>query len=140
MAINFFNSDNIELRLNKNEIIKRFEKIAFFEHFKIKQLNFIFVLDKEILLINNKYLKHSYPTDVISFDYSEAQFLEGDLFVSIDSILINSKKFSIKFKDELYRVMIHGLLHLMKFNDKTLFEIKVIRRKEFYYLRLFSNL
>jgi probable rRNA maturation factor len=140
LAIDFFNSKNLELQLNIKEVIKRFEKIAFFEHFKVGQLNFIFVFDKEILCYNNKFLQHNYNTDVISFDYSESVFIEGDLFISIESVEKNSREYKTSFKRELYRVMIHGLLHLMKFDDKKSSDLKVMREKENYYLKLFNKL
>jgi len=140
LEIEFFNSENKELFLNKKEIEKRFEKIAFFENYKIKHVNFVFVTDRTIFLLNSKFLNHYYPTDIITFNYCKSVFIEGDLFISLDTVRINAKFYNNSFKSELYRVMIHGILHLMKFNDKTIIDIKKMRIKENYYLKLFKNI
>ncbi len=137
MIIKFYNSDIVELNLNKKYLKRRFEKIAFFEKYKVGIINFIFVLDKNIYLLNKKYLNHYYLTDIISFDYSKSVLLEGDLFIGVKTVLKNSAKFNNSFKLELYRVMIHGMLHLMKYNDKKYSEFKLMKKKENYYLKLF---
>lgn len=138
MEINFFFQDNIQLRLNKAELIKRFEKIAFFEKYCLDAINYIFVSDRTILLYNKSYLNHKYPTDIITFDYSEDFIISGDIYISLDTIKYNSKKFNSAIKNELNRVMVHGLLHLMKLNDKSAAQKIEMRKKEDYYLKLFS--
>jgi probable rRNA maturation factor len=140
LAIELFNSEKVELHLNKKNLEERFEKIAFFEHYKIKLINIVFITDKTIILLNNRFLNHNYPTDVIAFDYCHSIFIEGDVFISVDSVRLNSKLYNNNFKSELYRVMIHGILHLLKYDDKKEKDIKVIRKKEQYYLRLFENI
>ena len=69
--------------------------------------------------MNNKYLKHNYFTDIITFDYCESDFISGDLFISIDTVKSNSFEYKTEFLDELFRVIIHGILHLLGFNDST---------------------
>lgn len=98
------------------------------------QINIIFCSDKYILDINRKYLGHDYYTDIITFDYCEGRVLSGDLFVSVDTVKANSEFYHTEFKDELNRVMVHGVLHLIGFDDHTEDEQKMMRYKEDYYL------
>ena len=87
--------------------------------------------------INEKYLKHNTLTDIITFNQSTDQnLIEADIFISIERIRENSKKLNIPFKEELHRVMIHGVLHLLGFNDKIDPEKKEMRKKENHYLAL----
>jgi probable rRNA maturation factor len=137
LEILFFNSENLKLHLDYKKNVKRFEKIAFFEGESIDFINFIFVNDRSIFLMNEKFLHHSYPTDIITFDYSLNKIVSGDIYISIDTVKFNSKKYSVTFADELNRVMIHGLLHLLGYKDKNPNEKKIMRAKENYYLRLF---
>ena len=138
MEINFFFQNNIQLHLDRSFLIKRFEKIAFFEGFCLDAINFIFVSDRSILQYNIQYLNHNFPTDIITFDYSCFKIISGDIYISIDTVKYNAKKFNSTFKKELNRVMIHGLLHLMKINDKSASEKVKMRFKEDYYLQLFT--
>jgi probable rRNA maturation factor len=137
LTIEIFSSEKTELHLNNKLMKERFEKIAFFEHYRIKLINFIFVSDRTIIILNSKFLRHYYPTDIITFDYCKSIYLEGDIYISVDTILKNSKKFNNSFKSELFRVMIHGMLHLMKYKDKNERQKKEMRLKENYYLKLF---
>ena len=84
----------------------------------------IFCDDNYLKKINVKYLNHDFFTDVISFDYSENKIIKGDVFVSVDRVKENASTFGVSFNDELFRVIIHGVLHLCGFNDKTVEEKK----------------
>ena len=97
----------------------------------IEELSFIFCSDNELLKMNKEHLKHDYFTDVITFNYNEENSLKGDVYISYDRVVDNSKEFGngVVF-DELCRVMIHGLLHLIGFNDKTEEERIVMRDQE----------
>jgi tRNA uridine 5-carboxymethylaminomethyl modification enzyme len=99
-------------------------------HKKAGAVTYIFCSDEEILRINKQYLNHDYYTDIITFDYSENELVSGDLFVSLDTVQSNSHKFGALYEEELYRVMIHGVLHLCGFNDKTSDDKKIMREKE----------
>lgn len=103
---------------------------------RIGYISIIFCSDNYVLDINQKYLQHDYFTDIITFDYCEGDRLSGDLFISVDSVLENSVEFGTEFKDELNRVIIHGLLHLVGYDDHTEKDIKLMRSKENYYLSL----
>lgn len=103
---------------------------------RIGNISIIFCSDNYVLDINQKYLQHDYFTDIITFDYCEGDRLSGDLFISVDSVRENSVEFGTEFKDELSRVIIHGLLHLVGYDDHTEKDIKLMRSKENYYLSL----
>ena len=105
---------------------------------KIGDINIIFCSDNYILDVNMRYLQHDYFTDIITFDYCEGKTLSGDLFISIDSVRENSHEYGAEFDDELHRVMVHGLLHLIGYDDHTPEEEKIIHEKEDYYLNLRS--
>ena len=100
------------------------------------QVNIIFCSDAYLLEINKKYLSHDYYTDIITFDYCEDNTLSGDLFISVDTVLDNSKFYKTEFKDELDRVMVHGLLHLIGYDDHTDEDVTMMRYKENFYLEL----
>ena len=106
---------------------------------KTGDISYIFCSDKEILRINKLYLNHDYYTDIITFDYSEKGRVGGDLFISLDTVKTNSEKFKTAYIDELHRVMIHGILHLCGFDDKTPAKSKIMRAKENETLELFHK-
>ena len=103
---------------------------------RIGDVNIIFCSDPYILDVNINYLGHDYYTDIITFDYVEGDVLSGDLFISIDSVRENASFYGADFPTELRRVMVHGLLHLIGYDDHTPEEQKVMRSKEDYYLSL----
>ncbi len=107
---------------------------------KLGNINIIFCSDNYILDVNMKYLQHDYFTDIITFDYCENNVLSGDLFISVDSVRENSVFFKTEFSDELNRVIVHGLLHLIGYDDHTPEEQKVMREKENYYLELRNHI
>ena len=94
----------------------------------------IFCSDEYLLDVNRKYLNHDYYTDIITFDYCEGPVLSGDLFISVDSVRENASVYGTEFADELNRVIVHGLLHLMGYDDHTEDDIATMRAKENYYL------
>ena len=104
---------------------------------RVGEIVCVFCSDAEILRINNQYLGHDYYTDIITFDYSENGILSGDLFISLETVKSNSEKYETCYEEELCRVMIHGILHLCGFNDKTPEDEKRIREKEDDAVRLF---
>lgn len=103
-------------------------------------VNIIFCSDSYILDTNIKYLGHDYFTDIITFDYCEGKVISGDLFISVDSVRENSIFYGTSFDQELNRVMVHGILHLIGYDDHTESDIAVMRSKEDYYLNLRSSL
>ncbi len=107
---------------------------------KLGNINIIFCSDNYILDVNMKYLQHDYFTDIITFDYCEGNVLSGDLFISVDSVRENSVFFKTEFADELNRVIVHGILHLIGYDDHTPDEQKTMREKENYYLELRNHI
>ena len=103
---------------------------------RIGQINIIFCSDNYILDVNQQYLQHDYFTDIITFDYCEGDRLSGDLFISGDSVRENSIEYGTEFDDELNRVIVHGVLHLIVYDDHCDDDIAVMRKKEDYYLSL----
>lgn len=97
-------------------------------------VSYLFCDDEHILEVNRQFLQHDYYTDIITFDYCEGNRLSGDLFISIDSVRENAAFYGVEFADELNRVIVHGLLHLIGYDDHTEEDIAVMRAKENYYL------
>lgn len=102
-------------------------------------LNYIFCNDAHLLQINREYLKHDTYTDIITFDYSEKKIISGDIFISIERVTENAEKFKQPFEIELQRVMVHGILHLIGYNDKSSQEKETMRAKEDFYLKRFGT-
>lgn len=103
-------------------------------------INFIFTSDKYLLEINKQYLSHDYFTDIITFNYCENNIISGDIYISIDTVKNNSRLFNVTFIEELHRVMIHGILHLLGYEDKKEEEKVKMREKENQYLERFKKL
>lgn len=137
--IRYFNEDtkfDFRQRLSNNRWLKF---VAGSELKTLGNVNIIFCSDNYILDVNMQYLQHDYFTDIITFDYCEGKVLSGDLFISIDSVRENASFFGTEFKDELNRVIVHGLLHLIGYDDHSEEDIKVMRSKEDYYLSFRNN-
>jgi|SRR6185436_5260372 len=129
--INFF-KEAIRFRLNRqDELRKWITAIARQRQFSIVEVNYIFCTDAYLRKMNRKFLDHDYFTDIITFDNSEkTKEITADIFISYQRVVSNAKKFNNPISDELHRVMIHGMLHLLGFNDHTEKEKKVMRAME----------
>ena len=86
---------------------------------KVGEVAYIFCDDEKILEVNREYLQHDYYTDIITFDYCEGDVLNGDIFISLDTVASNAEEFGVTFDEELHRVLIHGILHLCGQDDQT---------------------
>ena len=113
---------------------KWLENVVIDNNKKIKDLSIVFCSDDYILDLNKKYLNHNYFTDIITFDYSEKNHISGDIVISIDTVQSNARKYKSDFYTELHRVMVHGVLHMLGFDDKTDEQKKIMREKEDFYL------
>lgn len=134
--VRYFNEDT-DFLFRQKQINGRWLKfVAGSEMKKLGDINIIFCSDNYILDINVKYLQHDYFTDIITFDYCEGNVLSGDLFISVDSVRENASFYGTDFPDELNRVIVHGLLHLIGYDDHSDDDIKIMRSKENYYLSL----
>lgn len=140
IMVRYYNED-IKFEFKGRALNNRWLKmVAESEIRKLGNINIIFCSDNYILEVNNKYLHHDYFTDVITFDYCEGNVLNGDLFISIDSVRDNSEFYHTEFSNELNRVMVHGVLHLIGYDDHCDEDIAVMRAKEDYYLDIRSKL
>lgn len=128
--INFF-SEEIEFSIEKEkEISKWLNEISLENKRTISNINYIFCNDEYLLEINKEHLNHDYYTDIITFDLSESDEIESDIFISIERVKENSTNQNTSFTKELQRVLVHGLLHLIGFDDKNIEQKKIMREKE----------
>ncbi|MDD6052492.1 MAG: rRNA maturation RNase YbeY [Bacteroidales bacterium] len=133
MVSYFFEDTNF--KFNRRRLTSQWLKFTAESEIKrIGQVNIIFCSDNYILDINQKYLQHDYFTDIITFDYCEGKTLSGDLFISVDTVRENAIFYGTEFDDELNRVIVHGLLHLIGYDDHSEEDQKTMRSKEDYYL------
>lgn len=130
MAVSFNFVETKDILSQKNKIKAWIKSVVEKKGMKVGDISYIFCKDEYLLNINKTYLNHDYFTDIISFDYSDKDKVSGDLFVSIDRVLDNSKSLNQEFEQELYRVIIHGVLHLLGLKDKTEKEEKEMRKAE----------
>ena len=135
--IKYFSSTDFVIK-DKNRLTLWIEEVINKERRLIKELVFNFCSDESLLKINKEFLKHETLTDVITFDYSVSKAVSGEVFISVDRVRANSKEFHQDFNDEIKRVMIHGVLHLCGYKDKTPKEKALMSDKENLYLAVFS--
>lgn len=129
MAISF--TSNIPFVLKNKLLIKSWIKqVIEKEDKKLGNISYVFCNDEQELEINKQFLNHNFFTDIITFDYVEKNVISGDIFISIDCVKENSKTFETDFNAELFRVIIHGVLHLLGHDDKTTEEKSIMREKE----------
>ena len=133
--VSYFNED-IRFPFKEKRLTSRWLKfVAESESRRLGDISVIFCSDPYILDVNLRYLKHDYYTDIITFDYcGGGKRLSGDLFISVDTVRENAAFYGVEFADELNRVIVHGLLHLIGYDDHTEEERSVMRAKENYYL------
>lgn len=105
--------------LDERKIGKWIRAVAADYGFAVGNINYIFCSDERELAVNREFLGHDYYTDVITFDYSTAQTLNGDIFISLDTVRSNAEMVGTSFDQELMRILIHGVLHLTGQGDKT---------------------
>lgn len=105
--------------IKKREVTNWIKTVASGYGKSVGDIAYIFCSDEKILEVNNQYLQHDYYTDIITFDYSEGNTISGDIFISLDTVKSNSEQFETDYKNELHRIIIHGVLHLCGINDKA---------------------
>ena len=129
---------NTDFKLdNEPEISSWIAAFCQTENTSVNSLVFAFFSDEELKSLNIKHLSHDYYTDVISFDESKNNSLMGNIAISVERVADNATKYSVSFEEELRRVMIHGVLHFMGYNDSNESETNTIRKKEDYALSMF---
>jgi rRNA maturation RNase YbeY len=126
--LHIYSAQNKIKKSNVHDLIK---SLSVELNFLVSNLEINFISGENIHTINKSYLKHDYTTDIITFNYSDSlQQIDGEIFVSIDDALSNSKKFKVTLSDELVRLVIHGILHLLGYDDQNLTDKKIMKRLE----------
>lgn len=135
-----FNFKEISIRnFNEHKLREWINTVVKNENNFIAELQFIFCTDDKLLEINRQYLNHDTLTDIITFNYNdEFEGIAGDIFISYDRVKENACIYKVTIQEELHRVIVHGVLHLLGYNDETALEEQTIRAKENYYLTLLS--
>lgn len=130
-SIHFFSQD-IQFKLKTpRKVTSWIKRVVEEEGSTIREINYVFCADSYLLTLNQGFLKHNTFTDIITFDISEDRsLLEGEIYVSIDRVKENAEKYNVLFDEELSRVMIHGILHLLGYKDKKPSEKALMRKKE----------
>jgi rRNA maturation RNase YbeY len=115
-----YQTENVEMpNIPKKVVTSWIKTVADSYGKKVGDIAYIFCSDEKILEINRQYLQHDYYTDIITFDYTEEKKISGDLFISLDTVKTNAQQYRTTYKDELHRIIIHGILHLCGINDKA---------------------
>ncbi len=126
-----YNIDGVKMpKIKKRENNAWIKAVAASYGKKVGEIAFIFVNDEKILEVNREYLQHDYYTDIITFDYCEDDIISGDLFISLDTVRTNAEQVGATYEQELYRVIIHGILHLCGINDKGPGEREIMEAAE----------
>ena len=128
--INFHSQEIPSPNINLKLVNSWLQDIGKLEEVSIKRINYIFCSDNFLLEINRTHLQHDYYTDIITFDLSESDAIESDIYISIDRVKDNANQFNTDSQNELLRVIAHGLLHLIGYNDKSKDEQIIMRNKE----------
>lgn len=131
-----FSSETNFVLVHEANYAKWLIQVASLEGKQLDFVDYIFMDDAALLNLNQSYLNHDYYTDVITFDYSNEHAVSGDVFISIERIEENAVELKSSFEKELSRIMVHGLLHLCGYKDKTTDDKLVMTSKEDYYLNL----
>ena len=126
-----YNADGVKMpKIKRKDTTAWIKAVAQTYGKKVGEVGYMFVNDEKILEINNEYLGHDYYTDVITFDYDEDDVVNGDIVISLDTVRTNAEMFGKAYEDELYRVIIHGILHLCGLNDKGPGEREIMEKAE----------
>lgn len=126
-----YQTDGVKMpAIKRRDVSAWIKKVAASHGKKVGEIAYIFCNDDKILEVNREYLQHDYYTDIITFDYTEGDIISGDLFISVDTVLSNSKQLGVQYEQELFRVIIHGILHLCGINDKGEGEREIMEREE----------
>lgn len=126
-----YHCEEIEMpSLNQAVTTQWIKDVAASYHKRVGEINYIFCSDEKILEVNRTYLEHDYYTDIITFDYCAGNRIAGDLFISLETVATNAEAFNQPYERELYRVIIHGILHLCGIDDKGPGEREIMEEAE----------
>jgi probable rRNA maturation factor len=136
--IKIFFEDIPRIILFQKKLKEFIMEIIFQEKCLCGDINIVFCLDDYLLEINQKFLKHDFYTDIVTFDYSENNYVTGELYISMERLKENAELFRVNLINETVRVIIHGILHLVGYKDKSKEEKKLMKFKEDYYLSMYN--
>ncbi|MBC8005693.1 MAG: rRNA maturation RNase YbeY [Verrucomicrobia bacterium] len=139
MSIQYCSEDISIPKFQKRKITRWIKETITSEEKTLGDISFIFCSDTYLLEVNKQYLNHDYFTDIITFDYVENGLISGDIFISCDRVKENAAEFNTGFENELFRIIIHGVLHLLGYKDKSKKDKLLMTDKEDYYLKVLSN-
>lgn len=126
-----YSAENVKMpKIRKRDTSAWIKKVAATYNRKVGDIGYLFCDDEKILEVNREYLQHDYYTDIITFDYDEDDVISGDLVISLDTVRSNAELFNKTYEEELYRVIIHGILHLCGINDKGPGEREIMEAAE----------
>ena len=126
-----YNADGVKMpKIRKRDTSAWIKAVAATYGRTVGEVGYMFVDDEKILEVNREYLGHDYYTDVITFDYDEADIVSGDIVISLDTVRSNAELFGKSYEEEFYRVVIHGILHLCGINDKGPGEREIMEAAE----------
>lgn len=138
MAVSF-HSEQVNFSISdEHAVVNWLQDVCVSEGKNLLEVSYIFCSDEYLLEMNRQYLNHDYYTDVITFDYCEADSIAGDVFISVDRVFDNAQHVGVSATDELHRVVVHGLLHLLGYHDKEPADKEQMTAKEDFYLSLRS--
>lgn len=136
--INFFSETSYEID-SQSEIIDWIESVISAEGYELGEINYVFCDDEYLHKLNVQFLKHDTLTDVISFDNSVGKEIHGEIYISEERVKENARDLEIDFKDEMHRVMVHGVLHFCGYQDKLEMDQLKMRRQEDEWLKILKN-
>ena len=126
-----YNADGVKMpQLRRRDTSAWIKAVAATYGRRVGEIGYLFCDDEKILEVNREYLQHDYYTDIITFDYDEDDIISGDLVISLDTVRTNAEQFGKTYEEELYRVIIHGILHLCGINDKGPGEREIMEAAE----------
>jgi probable rRNA maturation factor len=134
--INFYSENSFAFK-EEEKYASWIERVISSEGKKLEEISYIFCDDEYLLKLNEEYLDHDTYTDIITFDYSVGKILQGDIYISTERVDENAREYNVSFEEELRRVIIHGVLHLAGYKDKTDEESSLMRTKEEEKMKLF---
>lgn len=140
MAIHFFTEDVKEVRIPKRKVRTWVNQCISSYNKTTGNINYIFCSDEYLKQINIEYLNHDYYTDIITFNYNEENVIGGDIYISLERVRDNADEFQVTFHNELQRVVIHGILHLVGFDDHSEEEKKKMRAAEDESIALYNKI
>ena len=129
MAVSFVSETKFNLK-DKLKVKAWIKAVIEKEGSKQGTISYVFCSDEKILEVNKQFLNHDFYTDIITFDYVEDEKINGDIYISVDRVEDNANQFEASFEDELHRVIIHGVLHLLGYKDHNPKDEKLMRSKE----------